>query len=110
MEQQVWSVQLARQSIVRLRVAIRGRNEDIGVSRKTVPVTSLFLSYMVPCLLAVKAEIGEGWFREAGLIGVGKGSCPPRPPNRAGSSPAHGSPVGRCLIGIGAPAHRLHAR
>src|SRR5215831_1790046 len=44
------------------------------------------------------------------LIGVGKGSRPPRPPNRAGGSPAHGSPVGSFLIGIGAPAHRLHAR
>ena len=32
-------------------------------------------------------------------IGVGKGSRPPRPPNRAGGFPAHGSPVGSCLIG-----------
>src|SRR5215831_16854586 len=47
---------------------------------------------------------------EGSLIGVGKGSRPPRPPNRAGGSPAHGSPVGSFLIGIGAPAHRLHAR
>src|SRR5262245_60734928 len=41
------------------------------------------------------------------LIGVGKGSRPPRPPNRAGGSPAHGSPVGSFLIGIGVLAHRL---
>src|SRR5215510_13993221 len=40
-------------------------------------------------------------------IGVGKGSRPPRPPNRAGGSPAHGSPVGSFLIGIGVPAHKL---
>ena len=43
-------------------------------------------------------------------IGVGKGSRPPRPPNRAGGSPAHGSPVGGCLIGIGAPQRGLRAR
>src|SRR5262252_173797 len=41
------------------------------------------------------------------VIGVGKGSRPPRPPNRAGGSPAHGSPVGSFLIGIGVPAHKL---
>ena len=39
---------------------LRGRNEDIGVSRETVPVTSLFLSYMVPVPLAVKAESDGG--------------------------------------------------
>src|SRR5262245_58719478 len=36
-------------------------------------------------------------------IGVGNGSCRPRPPNRACGSPAHGSPVGGFLIGIGSP-------
>jgi hypothetical protein len=35
------------------------------------------------------------------MIGVGKGKAPPRPPNRACGSPAHGSPVGGFLIGIG---------
>ena len=35
------------------------------------------------------------------LIGVGNGFRRPRPPNRACGSPAHGSPVGGFLIGIG---------
>src|SRR6266850_2355420 len=43
------------------------------------------------------------------LIGVGNGSRRPRPPNRACGSPAHGSPVGGFLIGIGSPASRLYA-
>ena len=34
-------------------------------------------------------------------IGVGNGSRRPRPPNRACGFPAHGSPVGGFLIGIG---------
>jgi hypothetical protein len=38
-------------------------------------------------------------FIGAHLIGVGKGCCPPRPPNRTGGFPASGSPVGGCLIG-----------
>jgi hypothetical protein len=42
------------------------------------------------------------------LIGVGKGLDPPRPPNRACGSPAHGSPVGGFLIGIGAPKGGLY--
>src|SRR5262245_11001937 len=40
-------------------------------------------------------------------IGVGNGFRRPRPPNRACGSPAHGSPVGGFLIGIGSPASRL---
>jgi hypothetical protein len=43
------------------------------------------------------------------LIGVGKGSRPPRPPNRACGSPAHGSPVDGFLIGIDSPERRLHS-
>jgi len=39
------------------------------------------------------------------LIGVGKDSKPPRPPNRACGSPAHGSPVGGFNIVIGTPMH-----
>src|SRR4029450_13044807 len=42
-------------------------------------------------------------------IGVGNGSRRPRPPNRACGSPAHGSPVGGFLIGIGSLASRLYA-
>ena len=38
-------------------------------------------------------------------IGVGNGFRRPRPPNRACGSPAHGSPVGSFLIGIGLPVH-----
>jgi hypothetical protein len=38
-------------------------------------------------------------------IGVGNGSRRPRPPNRACGFPAHGSPVGSFLIGIGSPTH-----
>ena len=34
-----------------------GVGEAWLAQRKTVPVTSLFLSYMVPLLIAVKAEI-----------------------------------------------------
>ncbi len=33
------------------------------------------------------------------MIGVGKGSRPPLPPNRTGGFPAYGSPVGGFLIG-----------
>ena len=40
-----------------------------------------------------------------GLIGVGNGFRRPRPPNRACGSPAHGSPVGSFLIGIGSLTH-----
>ena len=43
------------------------------------------------------------------MIGVGKGKAPPRPPNRACGSPAHGSPVGGFLIGIGALERRPFA-
>jgi hypothetical protein len=43
------------------------------------------------------------------LIGVGKGFRPPRPPNRACGSPAHGSPVDGFLIGIDAPEHGLRS-
>ena len=43
-------------------------------------------------------------------IGVGKDSRPPRPPNCACGSPAHSSPVGSFLIGIGSPEHGLRAR
>src|SRR4030095_8270810 len=39
-----------------------------------------------------------------------QGSRPPRPPNRAGGFPAHGSPVGGFLIGIDAPAHKASLR
>ena len=39
------------------------------------------------------------------LIGVGKSFRSPRPPNRACGSPAHGSPVGGFLIGIGSLTH-----
>jgi hypothetical protein len=42
-------------------------------------------------------------------IGVGNGFRRPRPPNRACGSPAHGSPVGGFLIGIGSPASRLQS-
>ena len=42
-------------------------------------------------------------------IGVGNGFRRPRPPNRACGSPAHGSPVGGFLIGIGSPVHRLQS-
>ena len=45
----------------------------------------------------------------AARIGVGKDLRPPRPPNRAGGSPAHGSPVGGFLTGIGSLLSRLHA-
>ena len=38
-------------------------------------------------------------------IGVGNGLRRPRPPNRACGSPAHGSPVGSFLIGIGSLTH-----
>ena len=41
------------------------------------------------------------------MIGVGSGSRRPRPPNRACGSPAHGSPVGGFLIGIGSPVLRI---
>ena len=41
------------------------------------------------------------------VIGVGNGFRRPRPPNRACGSPAHGSPVGGFLIGIGSLAARL---
>ena len=40
-------------------------------------------------------------------IGVGNGFRRSRPPNRACGSPAHGSPVGGFLIGIGSPTSRL---
>ena len=43
------------------------------------------------------------------LIGVGNGFRRPRPPNRACGSPAHGSPVGGFLIGIGVPEHGLRS-
>jgi hypothetical protein len=43
-------------------------------------------------------------------IGVGKDARPPRPPNCACGSPAHSSPVGSFLIGIGSPEHRLRVR
>jgi hypothetical protein len=39
-------------------------------------------------------------------IGVGNSFRRPRPPNRACGSPAHGSPVGGFLIGIGSLTHR----
>ncbi len=38
-----------------------------------------------------------------------EGQRPPRPPNRACGSPAHGSPVGVFLNGIGSLLSRLHA-
>jgi hypothetical protein len=41
-------------------------------------------------------------------IGVGNGFRRPRPPNRACGSPAHGSPVGGFLIGIGSLTHRCN--
>ena len=41
-------------------------------------------------------------------IGVGNGFRHPRPPNRACGSPAHGSPVGGFLIGIGSLTHRCN--
>jgi hypothetical protein len=40
----------------------------------------------------------KGWIRLE--IGVGKGTRPPLPPNRASGSPAHGSPVESSHIGI----------
>jgi hypothetical protein len=40
-------------------------------------------------------------------IGVGNGSRRPRPPNRACGFPAHGSPVGGFLIGMGTLTHEL---
>jgi hypothetical protein len=43
-------------------------------------------------------------------IGVGKDLRPPRPPNRACGSLAHGSPVGGLLIGISSRLHGLHAQ
>ena len=46
---------------------------------------------------------------DVGKIGVGKDFTPPRPPNRACGSPAHGSPVGGFLIGIGALKCKLRA-
>jgi hypothetical protein len=39
------------------------------------------------------------------MIGVGGGLRRPRPPNRACGFPAHGSPVGSFLIGIGSLTH-----
>ena len=44
------------------------------------------------------------------LIGVGKDSHLPRPPNCACGFPAHSSPVGSFLIGIGSPQHKLPVR
>jgi len=49
-----------------------------------------------------------GSFCRIGLIGVGDGFRRPRPPNRACGSPAHGSPVGSFLIGIGSLTYGLH--
>ena len=46
-----------------------------------------------PIPIMMDAEIAD--------IGVEKDSRPPRPPNRACGSPAHGSPVSGFLIGIG---------
>jgi hypothetical protein len=45
---------------------------------------------------------------ECRRIGVGNGFRRPRPPNRACGSPAHGSPVGGFLIGIGSLTHRCN--
>jgi hypothetical protein len=41
------------------------------------------------------------------MIGVGDGFRRPRPPNRACGFPAHGSPVGGFLIGIGSLTAKL---
>ena len=51
----------------------------------------------------------QSWYNSSIPIGVGNGFRRPRPPNRACGSPAHGSPVGGFLIGIGSPASRLYA-
>ena len=45
--------------------------------------------------------------RAMDLIGVGKSSHSPLPPNRACGSPAHGSPVSGFLIGIGSQTIKL---
>ena len=53
----------------------------------------------------IQAGLNLGLGRRAGgrtsLIGLGKGSRPPLPPNRTGGSPAYGSPVRRFHIGTG---------
>src|SRR5262249_425123 len=76
-------------------------------STRLCPFIRLSIPIVSPCSDGEK----RGFSKKKILIrciGVGKGSRPPRPPNRAGGFPAHGSPVGGFLIGIGSPAHRLH--
>src|SRR5262249_60573863 len=51
----------------------------------------------LPCLLLQNNSMDRGR----------KGLSPSPPPNRAGGSPAHGSPVGSFLIGMGVPTPRL---
>jgi hypothetical protein len=55
-------------------------------------------AYALTQLLALRL-----WASFPLMIGVEKGSRPPLPPNRACGFPAHGSPVGGFLIGIGSP-------
>ena len=58
---------------------------------------------LIPSILEL--DTFEDWCWIGVVIGVGNGFRRPRPPNRACSSPAHGSPVGGFLIGIGTPTH-----
>ena len=49
---------------------------------------------------ALLAHVSPAGFEPVAVVDRGRdGSSPPRPPNRAGGFPAHGSPVGGFLIG-----------
>jgi hypothetical protein len=53
------------------------------------------IAEMSDCPLRAGSEIGLGPKQRDASIDRGRdGSSPPLPPNRAGGSPAHGSPVG----------------
>lgn len=80
-------------------------NNGIVFLMRESSVVSLIRSH-----IKVTADYRFLSFCQGPMIGVGKDSRPPRPPNCACGSPAHSSPVGRFPIGVSSQQQRLRAK
>ena len=94
----IWSLHAALEVSAGLRKFITGVT---GVA--VIPADA---GIQVGGLCGTPAPVTLAGVAKARMIGVGNGFRRPRPPNRAYGSPAHGSPVGGFLIGIGSLTHR----